>query len=404
MKYNPRVNEDVARLPGIAHVHPLQPDETVQGALRIMFELQEILATITGFKTATLQPAAGAQGELAGMLMMRAYHLDRGDTQRRKVLVPDSAHGTNPATAAMCGFLSVPIPSDAHGDVDLRKLEAELDDTVVGLMLTNPNTLGLFEKQLREVTDAVHRAGGLVYGDGANLNAILGVVKPAEMGFDCLHINVHKTFSTPHGSGGPGAGPVVVGEALEPFLPTPVVVQRADGTYALDYDRPRSIGRLKGFQGHFGILARGYTYIRMHGETGLRTLSQTAVLNANYLRALLRDVYDLAYDRSCMHEFVLSGRRQKAAHGVRTLDIAKRLLDFGIHPPTIYFPLIVDEAIMIEPTEAESKATLDHFVDVMRQIARECAEDPELVRSAPTQQVVGRLDEVTAARKPILRW
>jgi glycine dehydrogenase subunit 2 len=404
MKYNPRVNEDVARLPGIAHVHPLQPDETVQGALRIMFELQEILAEITGFKAATLQPAAGAQGELAGMLMMRAYHLDRGDTQRRKVLVPDSAHGTNPATAAMCGFVSVPIPSDAQGDVDLRKLEAALDDTVVGLMLTNPNTLGLFEKQLREVTDAVHRAGGLVYGDGANLNAILGVVKPAEMGFDCLHINVHKTFSTPHGSGGPGAGPVVVTEALEPFLPTPVVVQRADGSYALEYDRPKSIGRLKGFQGHFGILARGYTYIRMHGEGGLRTLSQTAVLNANYLRALLRDVYDLAYDRSCMHEFVLSGRRQKAAYGVKTLDIAKRLLDFGIHPPTIYFPLIVDEAIMIEPTETESKATLDHFVDVMRQIARECAENPDLVRSAPTQQVVGRLDEVTAARKPILRW
>ncbi len=404
MKYNPRVNEDVARLPGIAHVHPLQPDETVQGALRIMFELQQILAAITGFKTATLQPAAGAQGELAGMLMMRAYHLDRGDTQRRRVLVPDSAHGTNPATAAMCGFLSVPIPTDAQGDVDLSKLEAELDDTVVGLMLTNPNTLGLFEKQLRQVTQAVHRAGGLVYGDGANLNAILGVVKPAEMGFDCLHINVHKTFSTPHGSGGPGAGPVVVSEALEPFLPTPVVVQRADGSYALDYDRPKSIGRLKGFQGHFGILARGYTYIRMHGQSGLRTLSETAVLNANYLRLLLSDVYDLAYDRSCMHEFVLSGRRQKAAHGVRTLDIAKRLLDFGIHPPTIYFPLIVDEAIMIEPTESESKATLDHFVNVMRQIARECEETPELVRSAPTQQVVGRLDEVTAARKPILRW
>ena len=404
MKYNPRVNEDVARLPGIAHVHPLQPDETVQGALRIMFELQQILAAITGFKTATLQPAAGAQGEFAGMLMMRAYHLDRGDTQRRRVLVPDSAHGTNPATAAMCGFRSVPIPTDAQGDVDLSKLEAELDDTVVGLMLTNPNTLGLFEKQLRQVTQAVHRAGGLVYGDGANLNAILGVVKPAEMGFDCLHINVHKTFSTPHGSGGPGAGPVVVSEALEPFLPTPVVVQRADGSYALDYDRPKSIGRLKGFQGHFGILARGYTYIRMHGQSGLRTLSQTAVLNANYLRVLLSDVYDLAYDRSCMHEFVLSGRRQKAATGVRTLDIAKRLLDFGIHPPTIYFPLIVDEAIMIEPTESESKATLDHFVNVMRQIARECEETPELVRNAPTQQVVGRLDEVTAARKPILRW
>jgi glycine dehydrogenase subunit 2 len=404
MKYNPRVNEDVARLPGIAHVHPLQPDETVQGALRIMFELQQLLASITGFAAATVQPAAGAQGELAGMLMMRAYHLDRGETQRRKVLVPDSAHGTNPATAAMCGFVTVSIPSDANGDIDLAKLEAELDETVVGLMLTNPNTLGLFEKQLREVTDAVHRVGGLVYGDGANLNAILGVVKPAEMGFDCLHINVHKTFSTPHGSGGPGAGPVVVSEKLEPYLPTPVVVQRSTGSFALDFDRPKSVGRLKGFQGHFGILARGYTYIRMHGGEGLRTLSETAVLNANYLRSLLSDPFDLAYDRTCMHEFVLSGRRQKAQHGVRTLDIAKRLLDFGIHPPTIYFPLIVDEAIMIEPTESESKATLDHFVAVMRQIARECQESPDLVRDSPRSQVVGRLDEVTAARRPILRW
>jgi glycine dehydrogenase subunit 2 len=369
-----------------------------------MYELQNLLAAITGFRTATLQPAAGAQGELTGMLMMRAYHLDRGDTARRKVLVPDSAHGTNPATAAMCGFLSVPIPTNDQGDVDLEKLEAELDDTVVGLMLTNPNTLGLFERQLRQVTEAVHRAGGLVYGDGANLNAILGVVKPAEMGFDCLHINVHKTFSTPHGAGGPGAGPVVVGDKLEPYLPSPVVVRCADGSYALDYDRPKSIGRLKGYNGHFGILARGYTYIRMHGADGLRTLSQTAVLNANYLRVLLKDVYDLAYDRTCMHEFVLSGRRQKQAHGVRTLDIAKRLIDFSIHPPTIYFPLIVDEAIMIEPTETESKTTLDEFVAVMRQIAQECEHSPELALEAPRSQVVGRLDEVTAARKPVLRW
>ena len=404
MKYNPRVNEDVARLPGIAHVHPLQPDSTVQGALRIMFELQRLLAAITGFSAATLQPAAGAQGELAGMLMMRAYHLERGEHQRRKVLVPDSAHGTNPATAAMAGFVSVSIPSDADGNVDLAKLEAELDETVVGLMLTNPNTLGLFETRLREVTAAVHRVGGLVYGDGANLNAILGVVKPAEMGFDCLHINVHKTFSTPHGSGGPGAGPVVVNELLEPFLPAPLVVQEADGSYRLDFDRPRSIGRLKGFQGHFGILARGYTYLRMHGAEGLRSLSETAVLNANYLRVLLQEVFDLAYDRSCMHEFVLSARRQKATYGVRTLDIAKRLLDFGIHPPTIYFPLIVDEAIMVEPTETESRATLDHFAAVMRQIARECQDSPDVVREAPRHQVVGRLDEVSAARKPVLRW
>ena len=404
MKYNPKVNEEVARLPGIARIHPLQPDQTVQGALQLMFELQKLLATITGFRTATLQPAAGAQGELAGMLMMRAYHLDRGDTKRDKVLVPDSAHGTNPATAAMCGFRTVTIPSDRQGDVDLKALQQELDETVVGLMLTNPNTLGLFEKQLREVTGAVHDAGGLVYGDGANLNAILGVVKPADMGFDCLHINVHKTFSTPHGAGGPGAGPVAVGDKLEPYLPVPMVTQCPDLSYALDYDRPKSIGRLKGYQGHFGILARGYTYIRMHGAEGLRAISETAVLNANYLRALLKDVYDLAYDRTCMHEFVLSGRRQKQAHGVRTLDIAKRLIDFSIHPPTIYFPLIVDEAIMIEPTETESKTTLDEFAAVMRQIAQECEHDPETVLHAPRTQVVGRLDEVTAARKPILRW
>jgi glycine dehydrogenase subunit 2 len=404
MKYNPRVNEDVARLPGIAHLHPLQPDATVQGALWLMFELQKLLAAITGFQAATLQPAAGAQGELAGMLMMRAYHLERGDSKRAKVLVPDSAHGTNPATAAMCGFRTVTIPSDRHGNVDLEGLRAELDDTVVGLMLTNPNTLGLFEGQLVEVTEAVHGAGGLVYGDGANLNAILGVAKPAELGFDCLHINVHKTFSTPHGAGGPGAGPVAVGERLEPYLPTPIVVQCPDGSYALDHQRPRSIGRLKGFHGHFGILARAYTYIRMHGADGLRQISQTAVLNANYLRALLKDVYDLPYDRGCMHEFVLSGRRQKVENGVRTLDIAKRLIDFSIHPPTIYFPLIVEEAIMIEPTEAESRLTLDTFATVMRQIARECVETPDVVLHAPTTQVVGRLDEVTAARKPVLRW
>jgi glycine dehydrogenase subunit 2 len=404
MKYNPRVNEDVARLPGIAHVHPLQPDETVQGALAMMYELQQLLSGITGFAAATLQPAAGAQGEFAGMLMMRAYHLDRGDTRRNRVLVPDSAHGTNPATAAICGFLSVPIRSDDRGNIDLQHLRSELDDTVVGLMLTNPSTLGLFEQNLREVTDAVHQAGGLVYGDGANLNAILGVVKPADVGFDCLHINAHKTFSTPHGSGGPGAGPVAVNSRLEPFLPVPVVVRDTNGAYRLDFDRPKSIGRLKGFQGHFGILARGLTYIRMHGAEGLRTLSETAVLNANYLRVLLSDVFDVAYDRTCMHEFVLSGRRRKTETGVRTLDIAKRLLDFGIHPPTIYFPLIVEEAIMVEPTESESRATLDHFVAVMHQIAHECQASPDVVKNAPQHQVVGRLDEVTAARKPVLHW
>jgi len=402
MKYNPKINEDVARLPGIAHIHPLAPDETVQGALGLIYHLERLLASITGFAAASLQPMAGAQGEFAGMLLIRAYHQARGDTKRRKVLVPDSAHGTNPATAAMCGFHTVAIPTDRDGDVDLDKLEAELDDTVVGLMLTNPNTLGLFEKRLLEVTSAVHRAGGLVYGDGANLNAILGVVKPADMGFDVLHINVHKTFSTPHGTGGPGAGPVVVTPALEPFLPAPVVVQR-DGAYALDHARPQSIGRLS-YHGHFGILARGYTYIRMHGPDGLRQLSETAVLNANYLRALLRDVYDVPFDRGCMHEFVVSAKSLKAAHDVRTLDIAKRLIDYGIHPPTIYFPLIVDEGMLIEPTEGESKRTLDSFAAVMRQIAREAAEDPELLHQAPHHSPVRRLDEVTAARKPVIRW
>jgi len=402
MKYNPKINEDVARLAGIAHIHPLAPDETVQGALHLIFDLERLLQEITGFAAASLQPLAGAQGEFAGMLMIRAYHQARGDTQRRKVLVPDSAHGTNPATAAMCGFHTVAIPTDSHGNVDLDRLHAELDDTVVGLMLTNPNTLGLFEQRLLDVTGAVHRAGGLVYGDGANLNAILGIVKPAEMGFDVVHINVHKTFSTPHGTGGPGAGPVVVSSALEPFLPAPVVRQDGD-SYVLDFDRPRSIGRLS-YHGHFGILARGYTYIRMHGADGLRQLSETAVLNANYLRALLRDVYDVPYDRGCMHEFVLSARSLKAATGVRTLDIAKRLIDYNFHPPTIYFPLIVDEGLLIEPTESESKRTLDRFADVMRHIAREGREDPELLTTAPHHSPVRRLDEVTAARKPVIRW
>ena len=403
MKYNPKINEDVARLPGIAHIHPLAPDETVQGALRLIWELERLLAEITGFSAASLQPMAGAQGEFAGMLLIRAYHQARGDSQRRKVLVPDSAHGTNPATAAMCGFHTVAIPTDSHGNVDLDRLKAELDDTVVGLMLTNPNTLGLFEQHLLDVTEAVHGAGGLVYGDGANLNAILGIVKPADMGFDVLHINVHKTFSTPHGTGGPGAGPVVVSDKLEPFLPAPVVVRRPDGSFALEGDRPQSIGRLS-WHGHFGILARGYTYIRMHGPDGLRQLSETAVLNANYLRALLRDVYDVPFDRSCMHEFVLSARSLKNAHGIRTLDVAKRLIDYNIHPPTIYFPLIVDEGLLIEPTEAESKRTLDTFAGVMRRIAAEAASDPELLTTAPHHTPVRRLDEVTAARKPVLRW
>jgi glycine dehydrogenase subunit 2 len=402
MKYNPKVNEEVARLAGFSVVHPYQPESSMQGALAVMHELSRMLAAVTGFDTVTLQPAAGAHGELAGMLMIRACLEARGEGHRTKVLVPDSAHGTNPATATMCGYYTVAIPSDARGNVDLARLKEAADGETVGLMLTNPNTLGLFEEQVMEITDVIHQAGGLVYGDGANLNAILGAVKPADVGFDVLHINVHKTFSQPHGGGGPGAGPVAVTRELEPFLPKPVVALR-DGRYVLDYDRPQSIGKVKAFYGHFGVFVRVLTYMLMLGGPGLREVSRTAVLNANYLLALLSDVYTLAYDRTCMHEFVLTGKPQKS-QGVRTLDIAKRLIDFRFHPPTIYFPLIVEEAIMIEPTETESKETLEAFAAAMRQIADEVESDPELIRSAPRTRVVGRLDEVTAARKPCLRW
>jgi len=407
MKYNPKVNEDVARLPGFAQIHPYQPEETVQGALDVMLELQERLLAITGFQAVTLQPAAGAQAELCGMLLIRAYHRARGDSRRTKVLIPDSAHGTNPATAAMCGYSTVSIPTDSHGNVDLKKIREAVDEETVGLMLTNPNTLGLFEQEILDVTAAVHESGGLVYGDGANLNAILGAVKPADLGFDVLHINTHKTFSTPHGGGGPGCGPVVTTAALEPFLPRPVISRRTSGDLAgqlyLDWDRPESIGKLKSFWGHFGVMVRALTYITLQGDSGLRDISEAAVLNANYLRAKLRDVYEVAFDRTCMHELVATGRRQKQ-HGVRTLDIAKRLIDFGIHPPTVYFPLIVEEAIMIEPTEGENRDTLDRFVDVMRQIDREARENPDVIHEAPHERVVGRLDETTAARKPVLRW
>jgi glycine dehydrogenase subunit 2 len=403
MKYNPKVDEDVARLPGFSQLHPYQPEASVQGALEVMLELQQLLAAITGFDAVTLQPAAGAQAELCGMLLIRAYHRERGDAGRTKVLIPDSAHGTNPATAAMCGYSTVAIPTDRHGNVDLARLKEAADDETAGLMLTNPNTLGLFEQEILEVTESIHRAGGLVYGDGANLNAILGAVKPADLGFDVVHINTHKTFSTPHGGGGPGCGPVAVRDILEPFLPRPVVARRPSGELFFDWDRPRSIGKLKGFWGHFGIVVRALTYISMQGDSGLREISEAAVLNANYLRAKLSPVYDVPYDRTCMHEFVASGRKQRK-QGVRTLDIAKRLIDFDIHPPTVYFPLIVEEAIMVEPTEAENKDTLDRFAEVMLQIAHEAEENPAIIHAAPHHRVVGRLDEVAAARRPQLRW
>lgn len=402
MKYNPKINEDVARYPGFAHIHPYQPVETVQGALQLMVELQLDLAEITGMDRVTLQPAAGAQGEWTGLMMIRAYHHSRGDHHRTKVIVPDSAHGTNPASATVAGFEAVTVQSNDEGLVSVADLKEVVGDDTAALMLTNPNTLGLFEKEICEIADIVHQAGGLLYYDGANANAILGHSRPGDMGFDVVHLNLHKTFTTPHGGGGPGSGPVGVKEILAPFLPTPLIVKTDDG-YGFDYNIPHSIGRVKAFHGNFGMLVRAYTYIRTMGPDGLRRVSEDAVLNANYLMKRLEDHFDVPYPERCKHEFVLSGNRQKKL-GVRTLDMAKRLLDFGIHPPTVYFPLIVEECMMIEPTETESKETLDHFVDVMIQIAKEAEENPEVIQEAPHHTLVKRLDEVTAARKPIVRW
>lgn len=403
MKYNPKVSEDIARLPGFAAIHPYQPEESVQGALQVMYDLQQALGEISGLPAVSLQPAAGAHGELTGVMMIRAYHLSRGATHRRKLLIPDSAHGTNPATATMCGFSTVPVRSDSRGNVDLDALRSAIDDTTAGLMLTMPNTLGLFDENMAAISEIVHEAGALLYGDGANLNALLGVARPGDLGFDVMHINLHKTFATPHGGGGPGAGVVVARDFLADYLPVPVVVKKADGTYGLDYDLPNTIGRVRSFYGSFGVLVRAYAYILALGAEGLRKVGENAIINANYLRVQLMRAYELPYQRSCMHEFVLTGRRQKA-RGVRTLDIAKRLIDRGFHPPTIYFPLIVEEAMMVEPTETESREALDAFVAAMLDIAREAEETPELVKSAPTSTVVGRLDEVTAARQPRLHW
>ncbi len=403
MKYNPKVNEDVAGLAGFAAVHPYQDEATVQGALQLLYELQQYLAEIGGMDAATLQPAAGAQGELTGMLIARAYQRDRGQDHRRVVLVPDSAHGTNPASAAMVGYRVVTVESNGRGGVDLAHLRAKMDEGVAAIMLTIPNTLGLFDENILEVCRIVHAAGGLVYADGANMNAILGRAKPGDLGCDMMHFNLHKTFSTPHGGGGPGAGPLAVKAHLAPYLPVPLAQRRQDGTYYLEYDRPQSIGRVRSFYGNFGILVRAYAYIRALGGEGLRAVSENAVLNANYLLARLRAAYDLPYDRRCMHEFVLSGRRQKA-QGVRTLDIAKRLIDYGFHPPTIYFPLIVEEALMIEPTETESKETLDAFAEALLHIAEEARLEPALLHEAPHNSPVGRLDEVRAARQPVLKY
>jgi glycine dehydrogenase subunit 2 len=402
MKYNPKVNDRAAQLPGFVHTHPYQPVSTVQGSLSLMYELQEALRALSGFDAVCLQPSAGAHGEFAGVLVMRAYHQARGDDRRDVILIPDSAHGTNPASTSMCGYATVEVKSDQRGNVDLDDLRAHCDDRVAGMMLTNPNTLGLFEENVLEIADLLHERGALLYGDGANFNAIMGIAKPADLGFDVMHFNLHKTFSTPHGGGGPGSGPVGVSSRLSDYLPGPIVAKN-DDLFSLHWPR-YSVGRMKAFYGNFGVLVRAYTYIRTLGAQGLREVSEAAVLNANYLRVRLQDVYPLAIDRTCMHEFVLAGP-PPGAEGVHTVDIAKRLMDLGhAHPPTVYFPLIVPEAIMIEPTETESKETLDQFVADMVQIAGEAQTTPELLRAAPHHTPVRRLDEVRAARKPVLRY
>ncbi len=403
MKYNPKINENMAALDGFKNLHPYQPVEQVQGALALMYELQEMLAEIAGLETMTLQPAAGAHGEFTGLLIIKAYHEKRGDLKRTKIIVPDSAHGTNPSSAYVAGLEIVEIASKKDGSIDLEALKAVLSDEVAGLMLTNPSTLGLFETNIKEVADLVHEAGGLLYYDGANMNAVMGKARPGDMGFDVLHYNLHKTFSTPHGGGGPGSGPVGVRKDLIPFLPVPIIEKTTEGKYVLNYDKPDTIGKVKGFYGNFGMLVRAYTYIKTMGAEGLTRASEVAVLNANYLMASLKDHYYLPIDRVCKHEFVLGGISKDLAT-VSTLDIAKRLLDYKLHPPTVYFPLIIKEAIMIEPTETESLQTLDHFIDVMLKIKQEAAENPELLRTAPHDTAVGRIDEVKAAKDMILKW
>ncbi len=401
MKYNPKINEDMARLPGFARLHPLTPDAAAQGALRLMHDLARDLAEIAGMDAVSLQPAAGAQGELSGVLMIRAYHASRGE-KRTKVLIPDSAHGTNPASTALAGYDVIEVKSDADGAVDLEDLARHLAEDVAAFMITVPNTLGNFESRITEIVDLCHARGVQVYMDGANLNAILGITRPGDLGFDVCHFNLHKTFTTPHGGGGPGSGPVGVKAHLEPFLPMPVVVKR-DDAYALDWKRPQSIGKLQAFWGNVGMLVRAFTYIRTMGPDGLRRVSENAVLNANYVMKRLEQDYDVAAAGPCMHECVVSARRQKK-RGVTAMDVAKRLLDLGFYAPTTYFPLIVEEALMIEPTETESKETLDAFCDAMIRIARETDTDPALIHGAPVTTPVRRLDQTKAAREPDLRW
>jgi glycine dehydrogenase subunit 2 len=411
MKHNPKLHERVAALPGNARLHPLQHPRRAQGALRLMWELQQALGEVAGLPHVSLQPSAGSHGELAGVLLTRAYHEEHGE-RRTKVLTPDTAHGTNPATVTMAGFEVVKVGTNERGGVDVEDLKAKASDEVACLMLTNPNTLGLFDPAIEQIAHIVHDAGATLYYDGANLNAVMGRTRPGDMGFDIVHFNLHKTFTQPHGGGGPGAGPIAVSDRIEPFIPRPQVVRREPGngagtTFELDYDRPKSIGRLRGFQGNYGVFVRSYAYILSLGSDGLQEASETAVLNANYLMARLQETagehLPPAYDRTCMHEFVLSGGPCKRALGIRTLDVAKRLLDHGFHPPTVYFPLLVEEAMLIEPTETETRETLDAFADVVGEILAEAATDPEVARNAPYTTPVRRLDEAGAAKRPVIR-
>ena len=402
MKYNPRLNEEIAALPSFARLHPDAPAAAAQGALEVYYNLAEALSEISGLSAFTLNPYAGAHGELTGLMIMRSYHLQRGDTKRTKVIVPDSAHGTNPASAAVCGLEIVEVKSTAKGTVDVDALKPLLDDTVAGIMMTNPNTLGIFETEIPEIARLVHECGGLLYYDGANLNAVLGKCRPGDMGFDIMHINLHKTFSTPHGGGGPGDGPVGVRKGLEPLLPNPQVKKDADGKYYLDSDS-RSAGYVSNFLGNFGVLLRAYTYILTLGRENVKMVGPLAVLNANYVKESLKQEYYLPIDGVCKHEFVFDGLADKST-GVTTLDIAKRLLDYGYHAPTIYFPLLFHQSIMIEPTETESKETLDDFIDIMHRVAEEALADPDMVKSAPHTTPVRRLDETTAAKNPLLKY
>ena len=402
MKYNPKLNEDMASNKKFTEIHPYQSIDTVQGSLNLMYDLSNMLCEITGMDKVTLQPSAGSHGEFTGLMLIKAYHMSRGEIQRTKVIVPDSAHGTNPASANMAGFKVVQVESDKNGAVNIEKLKEVLNDEVAALMLTNPSTLGLFEHNIEEISKLVHDAGGLLYYDGANMNAIMGITRPGDMGFDVVHLNLHKTFSTPHGGGGPGSGPVGVKKELIPFLPVPII-EKEDNKYILNYDKRESIGKIKNFYGNFGVIVKAYSYILTMGREGLKEASQMSVLNANYIKENLREYYELPIDCICKHEFVL-GRVLNASDDIKTMDVAKRLLDYGYHPPTIYFPLIINEAIMVEPTESESRETLDGFIDAMKNIAKEAIKSPDLLKNAPHDTVIKRVDEARAAKKPVLTW